>query len=796
MEDLLAEKVEKTREKEEERQLSTKVAVMQPILRFLQLLCENHNSNLQSLLRDQNNKTKYNLVSETLILLDCICGSTTGGLGLLGLYINENNVGLINQIMETLTEYCQGPCYENQACIATHESNGLAIITALILNDINPLGRTRMDLVRELKNNASKLLLAIMESRMNTDSESVAEKIIYNLNPKQLIEVACKLYHQDTLDEEGEEDPNDMEDTVSPKIVGHNIYILCHQLALYNRDISNMLQCDPDSMDPKTVDALNFYSSHTAQIECVRHDRSLEQIVFPIPEICEYLTEETKRKVYLDAERDDQGSKVTDFFAKSEDMFTEMKWQKNLRGQPYLFWVSSYMSTWSTLIFWCSIFINLIVAKFYPFSTHLPSTSPHLSGMIWAVMLTSLAVIVTLPSTLAFKTFILACLGRMIVSFGPEISLSVLGASLVIFKGVHLVSIIGNMGTFNKSVRQILKEFELLYHIFLMIFCVTGLCLHPFFYSILLIEVVLREETLRNVMKSVTRNLRSILFTFLLAVILVYFFSIVGFIFLQDDFLIETAPVTSFRNDGGDSDDSCDVREVSEEGPETVKERSCDTLWMCIVTVLNQGLRNGGGIGDVLRPPSSSEPFFALRLLYDMLFFFVVIIIVLNLIFGVIIDTFADLRSEKQQKEEIIKNTCFICGLERKEFDNKTVTFEEHIRTEHNMWHYLYFIVLIKVKDPTEFTGPESYVHEMVKERNLEWFPRLRAICLAVEDGDGEQNEWKTLQGQLDQTQKLVQQLSSQLADLRDQMTEQRKHKQRMGLLNNAPSLLNLGERH
>ena len=45
-----------------------------------------------------------------------------------------------------------------------------------------------------------------------------------------------------------------------------------------------------------------------------------------------------------------------------------------------------------------------------------------------------------------------------------------------------------------------------------------------------------------------------------------------------------------------------------------------------------------------------------------MLFFFVVIIIVLNLIFGVIIDTFADLRSEKQQKEEIIKNSCFICG--------------------------------------------------------------------------------------------------------------------------------------
>jgi hypothetical protein len=62
----------------------------------------------QNLLRNQNNKSNFNLVSETLMFLDCICGSTTGGLGLLGLYINEGNVALINQTLETLTEYCQG----------------------------------------------------------------------------------------------------------------------------------------------------------------------------------------------------------------------------------------------------------------------------------------------------------------------------------------------------------------------------------------------------------------------------------------------------------------------------------------------------------------------------------------------------------------------------------------------------------------------------------------------------------------------------------------------------------------
>lgn len=61
----------------------------------------------------------------------------------------------------------------------------------------------------------------------------------------------------------------------------------------------------------------------------------------------------------------------------------------------------------------------------------------------------------------------------------------------------------------------------------------------------------------------------------------------------------------------------------------------------------------------------------------------------------------------------MVYSLCF-AGLERDKFDNKTVSFEEHIKSEHNMWHYLYFIVLVKVKDPTEYTGPESYVAQMI----------------------------------------------------------------------------------
>lgn len=46
LEEILAEKAEKAKDAEENK-LPQEVMIMQPILRFLQLLCENHNYDLQ-----------------------------------------------------------------------------------------------------------------------------------------------------------------------------------------------------------------------------------------------------------------------------------------------------------------------------------------------------------------------------------------------------------------------------------------------------------------------------------------------------------------------------------------------------------------------------------------------------------------------------------------------------------------------------------------------------------------------------------------------------------------------------
>ncbi|CAH2278455.1 inositol 1,4,5-trisphosphate receptor type 2 isoform X1 [Pelobates cultripes] len=787
---------------EEAVAMSAVISIMQPILRFLQLLCENHNLGLQNFLRNQNNKTNYNLVCETLQFLDCICGSTTGGLGLLGLYINERNVALVNQTLESLTEYCQGPCHENQTCIATHESNGIDIIIALILNDINPLGKYRMDLVLQLKNNASKLLLAIMESRR--DSEN-AERILYNMRPGELVDVIKAAYNQGL---DGDSDDHGSDEHVSPRAVGHNIYILAHQLARHYKILQQMLKPgnDPEGGD----EALNYYANHTAQIEIVRHDRTMEQIVFPVPNICEFLTKETMCRVFNSTERDEQGSKVNHFFQQTEDMYNEMTWQHKIRRNPTLFWFSRHISLWGSISFNLAVFINLGVALFYPFGDDgdegtLP---PLFSVLLWIAVALCTAMLFVLPKPFGIRPFLVSVMLRSIYTLGLGPTLILLGAANLCNKVVFLVSFVGNRGTFTRGYRAVIMDMAFLYHVVYVIVCMLGLFVHEFFYSFLLFDLVYREETLLNVIKSVTRNGRSIILTAVLALILVYLFSIIGFLFLKDDFIMEVDRLKNRTPDIGNDipassltammgtchKENCTTAGISlpdENGDEDGIERACDTLLMCIVTVLNQGLRNGGGVGDVLRKPSKNEPLFAARVVYDLLFYFIVIIIVLNLIFGVIIDTFADLRSEKQKKEEILKTTCFICGLERDKFDNKTVSFEEHIMSEHCMWHYLYFIVLVKVKDPTEYTGPESFVAKMIADKNLDWFPRMRAMSLVSSESENEQNEIRNLQDKLECTIGLVKQLSGQLAELKEQMTEQRKNKQRLGFLGSTTTHVN-----
>ena len=169
----------------------------------------------------------------------------------------------------------------------------------------------------------------------------------------------------------------------------------------------------------------------------------------------------------------------------------------------------------------------------------------------------------------------------------------------------------------------------------------------------------------------------SLALTALLTVIVVYLFIVVGYVFFQDDF-------------------------VGSEGSEGV----CSSLQQCFAFGLLNGLRAGGGLGDLL--PTRQ----GLRALFDFAFFLVIVVIILNIVFGIIIDTFAELRDEKQFIEKDNKKSCLICGQSANFFDRYVPGgFSAHVKNTHNMWQYLYFLVYLDQKSIDEYTGQVTPPH-------------------------------------------------------------------------------------
>ncbi|RYG93810.1 hypothetical protein EON65_58385, partial [archaeon] len=122
---------------------------------------------------------------------------------------------------------------------------------------------------------------------------------------------------------------------------------------------------------------------------------------------------------------------------------------------------------------------------------------------------------------------------------------------------------------------------------------------------------------------------------------------------------------------------------------------------------LGYGLLMGGGVGDVFSTTVYQ------RWLLDISYYFIVNIGMLNLIGGVIITTFGQLRENKAKRMEDTVGVCFVCNIERQVFDRASIQpngFNTHIKLDHNMWNYLYYIFMLWEQDRDDDDGLEQYV--------------------------------------------------------------------------------------
>lgn len=205
-----------------------------------------------------------------------------------------------------------------------------------------------------------------------------------------------------------------------------------------------------------------------------------------------------------------------------------------------------------------------------------------------------------------------------------------------------------------------------------------------------------------------------------LIIIIFYIYAVIGFFYFQDMFW-------EYGVNPYDSD--------------VIGESTCADMWQCFLTIANLGIRNGGGIGEHTIPESyvhNKSKYFA-KLLYTSSYHIIVLVILLNICFGIIIDTFAQLRDAKTVRDDDMTNVCYICSLNKSTFDKEGEGFENHIEKDHNIWYYIYYIVHLRQKDQTEYTGVESQVWERYNNDDIAWFPLHKAMILdSSGDIDGE----------------------------------------------------------
>merc|ERR1711865_1340859 len=252
-------------------------------------------------------------------------------------------------------------------------------------------------------------------------------------------------------------------------------------------------------------------------------------------------------------------------------------------------------------------------------------------------------------------------------------------------------------------------------HLMYLLCAICGNLVSPFFICIHMLDLVYTSEMLKNVLRAVTFNGEGLLMTSMLTLLLIWIYSIIAFTMIRQNYI----------ND------------------DLQGEKLCETLLDCFMVTTREGLIHGGGMGEWFQPRTlgGGDHFASYmgRFFFDLSFFLLIIIILLNIIFGIIIDTFSAMREATESAASDMRYICTMCGLERADLDRNGSGFQQHISTEHNMWKYVFYLVYLDQKDATEFTGLETYVNGLVEDENMDFYPIDQALCM--DDGKEEVEE-------------------------------------------------------
>ena len=159
--------------------------------------------------------------------------------------------------------------------------------------------------------------------------------------------------------------------------------------------------------------------------------------------------------------------------------------------------------------------------------------------------------------------------------------------------------------------------------------CICGFW-NPIFTAALLLDIFSIFPNLQDILQSVYQPKKNICITLVLFFLLTYFFSLLYYF----QFWTDVSPL-------------------------------CNSLWLCYSAFIDLTYKDDGGFVNFFEPEEKYLDEWGdslWKILYDFAYIFMIIILISQILSGIIIDTFAQLREKREERMKDQRSVCFICG--------------------------------------------------------------------------------------------------------------------------------------
>eukprot|EP00622_Pseudochattonella_farcimen_P001912 FR736729.1.p1 GENE.FR736729.1~~FR736729.1.p1 ORF type:complete len:158 (+),score=42.33 FR736729.1:2-475(+) len=122
------------------------------------------------------------------------------------------------------------------------------------------------------------------------------------------------------------------------------------------------------------------------------------------------------------------------------------------------------------------------------------------------------------------------------------------------------------------------------------------------------------------------------------------------------------------------------------------------------------------------------------------MFFLVVGVVPFDIVTGIILDKFGELREDSAARADYFSSTAFISGIENSAYEEVDSSFKFDVLNEEdqNRWAYVYFLAHLAKKGRAEYNGAETMVFKAIEENDTSWMPSNKSYFW--QDFDNKQN--------------------------------------------------------